>query len=324
MNRRLKCAVIGASGIGKQHAKWYHIEGCDVAAFVGTSEESVAKTKDTLADLFGFEGKGYTNIKEMVETERPDIVSVCSPHHLHAEHARTALQGGANVLCEKPLLWLKDRGIKSMLREAEHVLEVGQEMGKILSMNAQYPSGLQFYRQVHAKTGEPMPPVTSMFAHLESRGGRMQTEYEDIWVDLGPHPLSILQRLVPGGRIDEDSINFEISQFDNVAIFDYIGPAGGKCKVEIRLGVKKEGDLIRKFGLNGRIVDYSGRNDEQSVYRSVITYHGKELMYDDFMQLCIRQFIKAVRGQGRPLISAAEAVDNLAMLGFLLERAKKK
>ncbi|MEW6359475.1 MAG: Gfo/Idh/MocA family oxidoreductase [Planctomycetota bacterium] len=324
MDRRLKCAVIGASGIGKQHAKWYHIEGCDVAAFAGTSEESVAKTKDVLKKLFGFEGKGYASILEMLDAERPDIVSVCSPHYLHAEHARAALHAGANVLCEKPLLWMKDRGTKSMLREAEHLLEVAQEMGKILSMNAQYPAGLQFYQQVHAKTGEPMPPVQSMFAHLESRGGRMQTEYEDICVDLGPHPLSILQKLIPGGRIDEDSIHCEIAQFQNVATFDYIGPAGGKCEVEIRLGVKKEGDLIRKFGLNGRVVDYSGRNDEKGVYRTVITYHGKELIYDDLMRLCIRQFIKAVRGQGRPLISGTEAIDNLAMLGLILDRAKKK
>ncbi|NOZ24431.1 MAG: Gfo/Idh/MocA family oxidoreductase [Planctomycetes bacterium] len=324
MNRRLKCAVIGASGIGKQHAKWYHIEGCDVTAFAGTSKESIEKTKAVLKDMFGFEGKGYIDIRQMLEAERPDIVSVCSPHHLHGEHARAALQAGANVLCEKPLLWMKDRDIKSMLREAERVLEVAQEMGKILSMNAQYPAGLAFYRQVHVKTGEPMPPVQSMFAHLESRGGRMQTEYEAIWVDLAPHPLSILQKLVPGGRIDENSIKCEISQFENVAAFDYIGPAGGKCEVEIRLGVKKEGDLIRKFGLNGRIVDYSGRNDEKGIYRTVITYHGKDLMFNDLMQLCIRQFIKAVRGPAQPLISATEAIDNLALLGMILERAKKK
>ena len=34
MNQPLKVAVIGASGIGKNHARWFHRHGCDVAAFV--------------------------------------------------------------------------------------------------------------------------------------------------------------------------------------------------------------------------------------------------------------------------------------------------
>ena len=54
----LRAAVIGARGIGKHHAKWLHYEGCDVVAFVGTSDETVIKTGEILRDLFGFEGRG--------------------------------------------------------------------------------------------------------------------------------------------------------------------------------------------------------------------------------------------------------------------------
>ena len=34
---------------------------------------------------------------------KPDAVIVASPHHLHHEHARAALEAGAHVLCEKPM-----------------------------------------------------------------------------------------------------------------------------------------------------------------------------------------------------------------------------
>ena len=33
-----------------------------------------------------------------------DFVSICSPNHLHFQHTQWALQAGANVICEKPLV----------------------------------------------------------------------------------------------------------------------------------------------------------------------------------------------------------------------------
>jgi UDP-N-acetyl-2-amino-2-deoxyglucuronate dehydrogenase len=33
-----------------------------------------------------------------------DFVSICSPNHLHFQHTQLALQAGANVICEKPLV----------------------------------------------------------------------------------------------------------------------------------------------------------------------------------------------------------------------------
>ena len=38
------------------------------------------------------------------EGGRVDVVSVCSPNHLHDAHVRTALRVGADALCEKPLV----------------------------------------------------------------------------------------------------------------------------------------------------------------------------------------------------------------------------
>ena len=35
--QKQKVAVIGAKGIGRHHAKWWHTEGVEVCAFAGTS-----------------------------------------------------------------------------------------------------------------------------------------------------------------------------------------------------------------------------------------------------------------------------------------------
>lgn len=45
----------------------------------------------------------YQNAEEMLEKEKPDLVSVCVPNCFHKEYTLMALNYGANVLCEKPL-----------------------------------------------------------------------------------------------------------------------------------------------------------------------------------------------------------------------------
>jgi predicted dehydrogenase len=83
----LKVAVVGASGIGKNHARWFHGHGCDVVAFVGSSPESVSRTHKVLEQGFGFCGRGYHDLQEMLQREKPDAVCISSPPQLHHEQA---------------------------------------------------------------------------------------------------------------------------------------------------------------------------------------------------------------------------------------------
>jgi len=105
MDEKTKVAVIGARGIGKHHAKWHHLSGAEVVAFVGTSEETCRATAKELRALFDFRGRAYWDVAAMLEQERPDVVDVCSPPDLHKTHTLMALEAGAHVLCEKPLVW---------------------------------------------------------------------------------------------------------------------------------------------------------------------------------------------------------------------------
>ena len=45
----------------------------------------------------------YGSYAELVADPAVDVVYVASPHALHLEHARLALEAGKHVLCEKPL-----------------------------------------------------------------------------------------------------------------------------------------------------------------------------------------------------------------------------
>ena len=45
----------------------------------------------------------YTDYRDLIHSSTVDGVVICSPHHLHYEHTREALENGLHVLLEKPI-----------------------------------------------------------------------------------------------------------------------------------------------------------------------------------------------------------------------------
>ncbi|MDC8830480.1 Gfo/Idh/MocA family protein [Alteromonas gilva] len=97
MTEKIKFGIIGCGRIGSRHAG--HIENlgelvavCDVRF---EAAENLAKTHNCQA---------YNNIDELL-TSHPEIevIAVCTPNGLHAEHTILALNKGFHVLCEKPM-----------------------------------------------------------------------------------------------------------------------------------------------------------------------------------------------------------------------------
>jgi predicted dehydrogenase len=57
---------------------------------------------ETLAHAYGI-AKVYKDFQQMLETERLDVVDICSPPRTHAEIAIRSLKSGAHALIEKPM-----------------------------------------------------------------------------------------------------------------------------------------------------------------------------------------------------------------------------
>ncbi|MCP4641940.1 MAG: Gfo/Idh/MocA family oxidoreductase, partial [bacterium] len=98
--KKLKVAVIGGGAIAQGcHMPGYaKSKAADLAAFA----DPVAKRHKEVTQLFpGL--RGYKDYKEMLKTEQPDVVSVCTPNKYHAECTIAALRAGCHVLCEKPM-----------------------------------------------------------------------------------------------------------------------------------------------------------------------------------------------------------------------------
>ena len=95
----LKAAVIGCGDAARvDHLPWYAMSP-DVE-IVGVVDPDASKA-EYCARRWG--GKTYADVGKMLESERPDVVSVCTPVHLHADHTIACAQAGCHVLCEKPM-----------------------------------------------------------------------------------------------------------------------------------------------------------------------------------------------------------------------------
>lgn len=96
----LKTAVVGLGRIGwNLHIPeiMKHQEKFSLAAVVDVSQERLDEAKEA----YGV--NGYTDVAEMVRAEKPDLVVIASPTHLHHDHACTAMRLGADVFLDKPM-----------------------------------------------------------------------------------------------------------------------------------------------------------------------------------------------------------------------------
>src|ERR1035437_2765068 len=95
---KIKFAVIGQGHIGKRHAEMIRrnpetelVAVCDVLP------------KEKL-ELAGIKEKYYSSADELLKSHpEVEVINICSPNALHAEHALNALDANKHVVVEKPM-----------------------------------------------------------------------------------------------------------------------------------------------------------------------------------------------------------------------------
>lgn len=98
--KTLKTAVVGLGRIGwgthipkiLQHPGQFSL-----VAVVDVSPERLAEAKEK----YGV--NGYADIPSMVAAEKPDLLVIASPTHLHRAHACAAMEAGCDVFLDKPM-----------------------------------------------------------------------------------------------------------------------------------------------------------------------------------------------------------------------------
>lgn len=92
-----KFGIIGCGQISERHAENITKVGELIAVCDIVPSKAFALAEKYKATV-------YTSIDELLKNEKEiDIISICTPNGLHAEHCIKSLEHDKNVLCEKPL-----------------------------------------------------------------------------------------------------------------------------------------------------------------------------------------------------------------------------
>lgn len=167
-------------------------------------------------------GRAYGDWREMLGKEadrtadRLDLVTVATPNNTHWEIAKSFLEAGFHVLCEKPLAMT--------VAEADDLAATSRRTGRICATNfgySGYPMAIQAREMIRRGDLGDIRVVCVEFAHGfhaagdDSENPRVRWRYDpeqagasSVVADAGVHGLHMAQFLT-GQRITEISAQFE-------------------------------------------------------------------------------------------------------------------
>lgn len=197
----MKYALIGCGRISPNHIEAAKNNGLEFVAMCDVLPD-VMKEK---SDKFGLDKVNkYTDYKEMLEKEKPELVAIATESGKHAAIALDCIVAGCNLIIEKP--------IALSISDAEAVIEAGKKAGVVVCTNHQnrFNKSVQYMRKAleEGRFGK----LSHGAAHVRWNRGKgyyEQAPWRGTWAQDGGclmnqciHNIDIL-RWMMGDEIDE-------------------------------------------------------------------------------------------------------------------------
>jgi predicted dehydrogenase len=188
--RELKAAIIGTGGAARLHALAY-------ARCAHTQPVAVCSQDRIRAEAFALQSKlrAYTSVEEMLEQERPDVVSVATLEWDHEAPVLASLEAGAHVLCEKIMAHTVAIGERMVAAAARAERQLG------VNYNYRCVPAVRLVKQELERGGFGAPALFSALTHAY------------IW----PHMLDLIRYLfsdpteVTGSLVDQQALRPPVS-----------------------------------------------------------------------------------------------------------------
>lgn len=222
-----------------------------------------------------------------------DMVSICSPNHLHDAHIRMALRNGADALCEKPLV-LHPEDIH-VLRNLER--ETGRRVwtvlqlrthGSLIALKTRLDSEPRAMREVTLSyvTGRGQWYLKSWKGRLEQSGG--------LATNIGVHFFDLLTWLFG------NAINLEVHERSDIVAAGYLQLEHARVRWYLSIDADYVPAALREKG--------------QRTYRS-ITVDGQELEFSEgFTDLHTEVYRRTLEGQGFGVLDTLGAIEAVASI----------
>jgi predicted dehydrogenase len=315
--KKLQIAIIGASGIGKNHAKWFTKHGCNVTCFLGSSPATVQQTAALLEEKFGIRAKGFWEIDELL-MQPLDAVCVASPPALHYEHVEACLSANLPVLCEKPLVYDGKLSSKKMNEQASELVKLADRRKVLLGTQMQYAVIADHLLEMVGNA-----PLQRFEMIMETKNLKAGRDFEQIWIELAPHPLSVLQQLV-GPHATIENISCEIGEMETTASF--LMDAHRREPIEVNITTRcapNSSVPLRRFILNDHNINYFGRNNKEGQFHSYLVKGGREEELPDFVDLLVGNFVAACQGKEQLKVTGAHGAQNVAWMLQIMDAGKR-
>lgn len=191
--REYKAVLVGLTGIGarrptepvhlpiggvmpRSHAAAYHRHPqTEVVGVCDIRQEALDNFRRDWHDVWP-ELHYYTDYRAMLAQEKPDLVSVVTPDHLHADITVDAANGGAKaILCEKP--------IATSLADADRMIAAAEANNVLLSIEHTRrwaPLFLKARELIRSGEFGPLRAITSNLYSLRSMLFRNGTHHIDM------------------------------------------------------------------------------------------------------------------------------------------------
>jgi len=184
---KVRIAFIGAGGIAGAHMD--RLATMDDVEIVAQSDISEASMK-RYAEKFNIPAS-FTDYQKMLDTVKPDAVSVCTPNGMHAPASIAALKAGAHVIVEKPLAMNAVEG--------QAMVDAAKEAGKklVIAFQYRYSAQAQMIRK-QVMAGKFGNILYARSQALRRRGipnwgvfGRKELQGGGPLIDIGVHMLEV-------------------------------------------------------------------------------------------------------------------------------------
>jgi predicted dehydrogenase len=340
---KIKAAVVGAGLIaGKKHIPAFmrHKNKVELVALCDLNQEGARK----LASQFGVP-RVYSDLGEMIEKEKPDLVDICTPPQTHVKLAVEAMNRGCNVLIEKPMAL--------SVAECDQIVEASKRNGVKVCVGH---SDLFYYPFMEARE------IVKSGAIGEFRGMRIMlstpTDYmtsrEDHWAhklpggvigESGPHIVYMTLAFInPIRKVSVDAmkvLDYPWSRYDDYRI-NLIGEKAISSvslsyttdQWAARLDILGEKgiltlDLEGMYLVNSRrpklspvpvalsILSESGQIVQNLVSKGVRLAAGK---YENTHDIIVSRFVDSIRDNTESPVSAEEGREAVRVLNMIVAK----
>lgn len=154
--KKVRLAIIGTGGMANAQADCYSkMKNVEIVAACDINEERVKE----YAKKYNIK-KTYTNYIELLDTEKPDAVTVVTPDKFHKDPSMAALERNIHTMCEKPL--------SDTLENAKIMYDLATEkakLGVMTAVNFSYRNDAATQKMAEMIQKEELGKVISVEAH---------------------------------------------------------------------------------------------------------------------------------------------------------------